>query len=48
MVTFSGLAAGYAGVYRVDIMIPGAPKGTTPLQLSIGGAVANDVTIPVN
>jgi uncharacterized protein (TIGR03437 family) len=49
MVTFSGLAAGYAGVYRVDIIIPDATsKGATPLQLSIGDAVANDVTIPVN
>jgi uncharacterized protein (TIGR03437 family) len=49
VVRFSGLAAGYAGVYRVDIDIPdGAPKGGVPLRLSIGGIAANPVSLPVN
>jgi len=49
-VTFAGLASGYAGLYRVDLVIQdAAPKGNaSPLLLSIGGSAANPVTIPVN
>jgi uncharacterized protein (TIGR03437 family) len=46
VVTFSGLVVGYAGVYRVDIVVPAAmPKGTAPLFLSIGGIAANAVSL---
>jgi uncharacterized protein (TIGR03437 family) len=49
-VTFSGLAAGYVGVYRVDIIIPdAAPKGNASLLLlSVSGSAANPLTIPVD
>ena len=46
VVRFSGLVVGYAGVYRVDIVVPAAaPKGTAPLFLSIGGVEANAVSL---
>jgi len=45
----SGLAAGYAGAYRVEVDIPdGAPKGGVQLLLSISGIAANPVLLPVN
>jgi uncharacterized protein (TIGR03437 family) len=46
VVRFSGLVVGYAGVYRVDIVVPAAvPRGTAPLFLSIGGVAANAVSL---
>jgi uncharacterized protein (TIGR03437 family) len=48
-VTFSGLAPGYVGLYQVNVQVPaGAPSGdAVPVILSIGGAIANTVTIAV-
>jgi uncharacterized protein (TIGR03437 family) len=47
-VTFSGLAAGYVGVYRVDIVVPDAAlKATASFFLSIGGTAANAVSLLV-
>jgi uncharacterized protein (TIGR03437 family) len=46
-VSFSGLAPGAVGLYRVDVQVPvGAPAGdAVPVILSIGGVVSNTVTI---
>ena len=45
----SGLVAGSAGAYRVEVDIPdGAPKGGVQLLLSISGIAANPVLLPVN
>ena len=45
----SGLAPGIEGVYLVDVLVPAsAPSGdSTPVVISIGGAVSNTVTIAV-
>ena len=49
-VKFSGLAPSYAGLYRVDFVIPaGAPKAlAVPVQMSVGAAASNTVVIAVN
>ena len=49
IVSFSGLAPGYVGLYQVNIQIPdNAPSGdAVPVVLSIGGVTANTVTIAV-
>jgi uncharacterized protein (TIGR03437 family) len=48
-VLYSGLAPGFVGLYQVDVQVPAAaPSGSAvPLELSIGGAVSNVVTIAV-
>jgi uncharacterized protein (TIGR03437 family) len=48
-VGFSGLSPGFVGLYQVNVQIPqNAPAGSAvPVALSIGGAVANTVTIAV-
>jgi uncharacterized protein (TIGR03437 family) len=49
LVTFSGLAPGFAGLYQVNVQVPSnAPSGTAvPLILTIGGVASNAVTIAV-
>jgi uncharacterized protein (TIGR03437 family) len=47
-VQFSGLAPGYPGLYQVNVTVPtGAPVGTQPVILSIGGQSSPAVNIPV-
>jgi uncharacterized protein (TIGR03437 family) len=48
-VSFSGLAPGAAGLYRVDVQVPmGTPAGAAVgVVLSIGGVTSNTVTIAV-
>ena len=46
---YSGLALGYVGLYQVNVRVPTrlSPASNIPVSLSIGGAVSNRVTIPV-
>ena len=47
-VSFSGLAAGYVGIYRVDATVPAAvPPGTQNLQIVMADVPSNTVTIAV-
>jgi uncharacterized protein (TIGR03437 family) len=49
LVTFSGLAPGFAGLYQVNAQIPaGVPAGNAvPVVLTVGGVSSNTVTITV-
>jgi uncharacterized protein (TIGR03437 family) len=49
IVTYSGLAPGFAGLYQVDAQVPsGAPSGgTVAVVMKIGGSTSNTVTIAV-
>jgi uncharacterized protein (TIGR03437 family) len=49
IVTYSGLAPGYVGLYQVNAIVPAsAPIGdAVPVVLSIGGVTSNAVTIAV-
>jgi uncharacterized protein (TIGR03437 family) len=49
MVSFSGLAPGYVGLYQVNALVPaGSAVGSAvPVTISIGGATSNTVTIAV-
>ncbi|HXB70989.1 MAG TPA: BACON domain-containing carbohydrate-binding protein [Candidatus Acidoferrales bacterium] len=49
LVLFSGLAPGSVGEYQVDALVPaGSPKGGgVPVEISIGSAASNTVTIAV-
>lgn len=48
LVTFSGLAPGFVGLYQVNVQVPaGVPSGTQHLQLIIQGVPSNTVTIAV-
>jgi uncharacterized protein (TIGR03437 family) len=49
VVSFSGLAPGFAGLYQVNAIMPeGSPAGSAvPVVLSIGGVTSNTVTIAV-
>jgi uncharacterized protein (TIGR03437 family) len=49
VVTFSGLAPGFVGLYQVNAQVPDTvvPGDAVPLTLSIGGAVSNTVTIAI-
>lgn len=48
-VNFSGLSPGFVGVYQVDVQVPeNVPTGAeVPVELTIGGAASNTVTIAV-
>ncbi|OFV96568.1 MAG: hypothetical protein A3H28_15980 [Acidobacteria bacterium RIFCSPLOWO2_02_FULL_61_28] len=48
-VNFSGLSPGFVGLYQVDAQVPeSSPTGSVvPVQISIGGATSNPVTIAV-
>jgi uncharacterized protein (TIGR03437 family) len=49
LVTYSGLAPGFAGLYQVNVQVPmAAPSGgTVAVAMKIGGIVSNTVTIAV-
>jgi uncharacterized protein (TIGR03437 family) len=49
LVSYSGLAPGFAGLYQVNVQVPGAAPtgGTVPVAMTIGGIVSNTVTIAV-
>ena len=49
LVSFSGLASGFFGLYQVNVQIPaGAPTGNAvPVVLTIGGVASNPVTIAI-
>jgi uncharacterized protein (TIGR03437 family) len=49
MVSFSGMAPGYVGLYQVNALVPeGSAVGSAvPVTISIGGATSNTVTIAV-
>ena len=49
-VNFSGLAAGFAGLYQVNVLVPAsAPSGNAvPVVLSSGNLTSNTVTIAVS
>ena len=47
-VSYAGLAPGFAGLYQVNVRVPdGTPAGAQSLEISIGGAMSNTVTIAV-
>ena len=49
LVTYSGLAPGFAGLYQVNAQVPAdAPSGANvTVVISIGGTSSNPVTIAV-
>ena len=48
-VLFSGLAPGFPGLYQVNAVVPtGISAGTVPITLTIAGATAKALTLPVN
>jgi uncharacterized protein (TIGR03437 family) len=49
LVSFSGLAPGFVGLYQVNFQIPAtAPSGNAvTVSLSIGGATSNTATIAI-
>jgi uncharacterized protein (TIGR03437 family) len=49
VVTFSGLAPSFVGLYQVNAQVPDTvvPGDAVPVTLSIGGAVSNSVTIAI-
>ena len=49
LVTYSGLAPNWAGLYQVNAQVPASvsPGSTVSVVLSIGGATSNTVTIAV-
>jgi uncharacterized protein (TIGR03437 family) len=50
LVSFSGLAPGYVGLYQINVQVPaGAPTGPDiPILLTIGGVASNTATIAID
>jgi len=49
IVTYSGLAPGWIGLYQVNAQVPpGIPSGAQPVRLAIGGIASNEwsITLP--
>ena len=47
-VTYSGLAPGYVGLYRIDATVPaGLNAGTQSISVAIGGATSPSASLPV-
>ncbi|HLK64693.1 MAG TPA: hypothetical protein VKU19_14710 [Bryobacteraceae bacterium] len=46
-IAFAGLAPGYAGLYQVNMTVPQLSPGDYPLQIAVGGAASNSVTVSV-
>ena len=48
LVTFSGLAPGFVGVYQVNLQVPAnTPPGNQPLVISTDGYTSNTATVPI-
>jgi uncharacterized protein (TIGR03437 family) len=48
-VSYAGVAPGFAGLYQVNVQVPATtPPGAQNLQISIGGASSNTVTISIH
>ena len=48
LVTFSGLAPGFVGLYQVNVQVPmGVPSGVQEVEIIINGVPGNTVTIAV-
>ena len=49
-VLFSGLGAGFAGLWQINVVVPAnAPSGDDlPVQISLGGVTSNVVTMAVS
>jgi uncharacterized protein (TIGR03437 family) len=49
VVTFSGLAPGFAGLYQIDAQVPAGilASDAVPVVVTIGGVTSNTVTIAV-
>ena len=46
-VVYSTASPGFTGLYQVAVTVPVGVTGSVPLQLQMGGATSNTVTIPV-
>ena len=47
-VSFSGLSAGFVGLYQLNVQVPaGVPAGTQEVEIIINGVPGNTVTIAV-
>jgi uncharacterized protein (TIGR03437 family) len=46
-ISFAGLAPGFVGLLRIDIVIPDVAAGEQPLDVSIGGVSANSTVLSV-
>ena len=46
-VVYSAASPGFTGLYQVAVTVPTGVTGSVPLQLQMGGASSNAVTIPV-
>jgi uncharacterized protein (TIGR03437 family) len=48
VVSFSGLAPGFVGLYQVNAIVPsGLASGNQPVVVSVGGSSSNSVLLPV-
>ena len=46
-VAFAGLVPGWVGVLQLNLLVPSAPSGEQPLELSIGAVSANPTTLSI-
>jgi uncharacterized protein (TIGR03437 family) len=46
-VVYSAASPGFTGLYQVAVTVPAGVTGSVPLELQMGGATSNTVTIPV-
>jgi uncharacterized protein (TIGR03437 family) len=46
-VVYSAASPGFTGLYQVAVTVPTGVTGQVPLQLQMGAATSNTVTIPV-
>jgi uncharacterized protein (TIGR03437 family) len=48
MVSFSGLAPGFVGLYQVNVEVPAStPAGNQAVVMTLGGVSSNSVLLPV-
>jgi uncharacterized protein (TIGR03437 family) len=48
VITFAGLAPGFAGLLQANLIVPEVPAGEQPLDISIGGVPANQAFVYVS